>query len=236
MLPKANGTNYQRLSLLHNKCSRSEYKNSSVAFFSPKESQKQTVFLSASKAAWSAFPCSSATRKHFKPAQGGWDQKALNFQTPGTVGLVEQRTNSPSVSSTHTPSPPERLLGFAGTRAHRNNVIQNDEEELTDVKQLWAVPVGEWRKGQVLHPHPWVGSIQQPLTGGARGALLQDQAIHILKIGLFWISQAEAWLQFLYTGPDVQALRTCRHKALSSCQEASRQHENRCISLHSIIH
>lgn len=43
-LPKADGTNYQRLSLLHNTCSRSEYKNSSATFFSPKESQKQTEF------------------------------------------------------------------------------------------------------------------------------------------------------------------------------------------------
>lgn len=42
MLPEANGTNYQRLSLLHNTCSRSEYENSSVTFFSLKESQKQT--------------------------------------------------------------------------------------------------------------------------------------------------------------------------------------------------
>lgn len=84
--------------------------------------------------------------------------------------------------------------------------------------------------------HPWAGSAQQLLTRDARGARLQDQAPHILKIGVFGISQSEDWLQFLYTGPDVQALRTGRHKTLSSCQEAGRQHENRCILLHSIIH
>lgn len=119
-----------------------------------------------------------------------------------------------------------------------DGAIQNDEEKLTDVMQLWAAPVGEWSEGKnkssVLHP--WAGSIQQLLTGDTRGAQLQDQAPQILKIGVFWISQSEDWLQFLYTGPDVQALRKGKHKTLSSCQEAGRQHENRCISLHSIIH
>lgn len=29
-----------------------------------------------------------------------------------------------------------------------DGAIQNDEEKLTDVRQLWAAPVGEWSEGK----------------------------------------------------------------------------------------
>lgn len=40
-----------------------------------------------------------------------------------------------------------------------DGAIQNDEEKLTDVRQLWAAPVGEWSEGNTSLLSPSLGRI-----------------------------------------------------------------------------
>lgn len=103
-LPEADGTNYQRLSLLHNTCSCSEYKNSSATFFSPKESQKQTEFCLPPRQPDLHFHTLQPQKNVSNPHKGDKTKGHSTSKGPGPLAQWNKELPAHLLPGPHSPS------------------------------------------------------------------------------------------------------------------------------------